>query len=267
VLPGDSTNNGRRPRLADLVPRGPQSWLVLPFVAAMLVFLPDRRGRVVDEAVTAAQVARSVVGLAATVWLIYAYQADSGSVLRERVDEVRLGAVILVFAVPLVLVAFVLAAGPRLRGRYARRCAGPLLALALFVVSHILAWYAIPSWGLSLPDGNLLWALVMLPVSIVAFVVLGLFSLTAAAIAVTNSFRTADVHEVLPPLVSPVLVWAISAIQLFDASPVEAPAAVRMLFLIGPPLSVTALSYWELHRLRTHHGLTVRQALNRPGRG
>ncbi|MFF3125684.1 hypothetical protein ACFVRD_25900 [Streptomyces sp. NPDC057908] len=36
--------------------------------------------------------------------------------------------------------------------------------------------------------------------------------------------------------------------------------------LVGPPLSVTLLSLWELRRLRTHFGLTVRGALRQDDR-
>lgn len=36
-----------------------------------------------------------------------------------------------------------------------------------------------------------------------------------------------------------------------------------VVLVVGGPLSVTALSAWELRRLRTHHNITIRQALNR----
>ncbi|MGW3657469.1 hypothetical protein ACWD6R_18015 [Streptomyces sp. NPDC005151] len=61
-------------------------------------------------------------------------------------------------------------------------------------------------------------------------------------------------------------VWAMFVFQLFDSAPVAAPVRVRGLFLVGPPLSVTLLSLWELRRLRTHFGLTVRGALRQDDR-
>ncbi|MEV7236835.1 hypothetical protein AB0N06_23560 [Streptomyces sp. NPDC051020] len=41
---------------------------------------------------------------------------------------------------------------------------------------------------------------------------------------------------------------------------------MRGLFLVGPPLSVTLLPLWELRRLRTHFGLTVRGVLRQDAR-
>ncbi|MEU3430582.1 hypothetical protein [Streptomyces gardneri] len=43
----------------------------------------------------------------------------------------------------------------------------------------------------------------------------------------------------------------------------QAPPGVRRLFILGAPVTVTALSWWELSRLRRHHGLTLRTALRR----
>nr|WP_268980565.1 hypothetical protein [Streptomyces polyasparticus] len=34
-------------------------------------------------------------------------------------------------------------------------------------------------------------------------------------------------------------------------------------FLVGAPVSVTALSVWEVRRLRTHHAVTLQRTLNR----
>lgn len=89
------------------------------------------------------------------------------------------------------------------------------------------------------------------------------FALASAVLCVHHAFRAADVHEVLPPLLSPVLVWSLFVVQLFDDAPVDAPLAVRVLFLVAPPLSVTALSVWELRRLRMSYGITLRRALGR----
>ncbi|MGW6204575.1 hypothetical protein ACWF9B_13140 [Streptomyces sp. NPDC055089] len=41
------------------------------------------------------------------------------------------------------------------------------------------------------------------------------------------------------------------------------PLGVRLVFLLGAPLTVTAAAMWELRRLRTRHGITLRAALLR----
>ncbi|MGX2994220.1 hypothetical protein JNUCC64_07940 [Streptomyces sp. JNUCC 64] len=50
---------------------------------------------------------------------------------------------------------------------------------------------------------------------------------------------------------------------LTDAPDVAAPPLVLYSFLLGGPLSVTALSVWEVRRLSRRHGVTPRSALGR----
>ncbi|MFD3876081.1 hypothetical protein [Streptomyces sp. NPDC058623] len=67
----------------------------------------------------------------------------------------------------------------------------------------------------------------------------------------------------LPALISPLLVWSLLAFQLFIGPDVAAPPLVLYTFMLGGPLSVTALSLWEVRRLRLRHGITLRNALGR----
>ncbi|WUH99693.1 hypothetical protein OHR68_40455 [Spirillospora sp. NBC_00431] len=76
-------------------------------------------------------------------------------------------------------------------------------------------------------------------------------------------FRTADVHEVLPPIIATALVWELAIVDLFSNAYDGAPFLVRVAVILGGPLSVTAVSFWELRRLKTRHNLTLRQALGR----
>ncbi len=76
-------------------------------------------------------------------------------------------------------------------------------------------------------------------------------------------FRTADIHEVLPPILAGVLVWEMALLDVTTGAYDQAPPGVRRLFILGAPCTVTALSWWELSRLRRHHGLTLRTALRR----
>ncbi|MFB7611154.1 hypothetical protein [Streptomyces gardneri] len=67
-------------------------------------------------------------------------------------------------------------------------------------------------------------------------------------------FRTADIHEVLPPILACVLVWEMALPYVTTGAYDQAPPGVRRLFILGVPVTVTALSWWELSRLRRHHG-------------
>lgn len=82
-------------------------------------------------------------------------------------------------------------------------------------------------------------------------------------VCVFTCLRASDVHQLLPALLSPLLVWSLFALQFFNGPDVAAPAEVLCTFMLGGPLLVTALSVWEVRRLRSRHGITLRGALGR----
>ncbi|MGW7319560.1 hypothetical protein [Streptomyces sp. NPDC054854] len=57
--------------------------------------------------------------------------------------------------------------------------------------------------------------------------------------------------------------WALFAFQLFTCPDVAAPPEVLCTCLLGGPLTVTALSVWEVRRPRILHGITLRTTLGR----
>ncbi|MEU9146014.1 hypothetical protein [Streptomyces sp. NPDC048349] len=73
-----------------------------------------------------------------------------------------------------------------------------------------------------------------------------------------RSFNTAGVHPALPALLTGVLVWESAALGLAMAGLPPGPPLVQICALVGGPVSVTALSWWEIHRLRTRHGVVLR---------
>lgn len=75
--------------------------------------------------------------------------------------------------------------------------------------------------------------------------------------------RVGDVHELLPPLLCPLLVRSLFGLAMLDDPEVAAPPLVLHTFLLGGPLSVTALSVWEIRRLRRLYGVTLRSASGR----
>ncbi|HZG05222.1 MAG TPA: hypothetical protein VE546_16910 [Streptomyces sp.] len=89
------------------------------------------------------------------------------------------------------------------------------------------------------------------------------FLLYGAALAVVHVFRAADIHETVPPLLVMCLTWETALLDLGDGAYAEAPPGLRVLFLLGAPLSVTAIALYELRRLCRHYGLTIRAALDR----
>lgn len=89
------------------------------------------------------------------------------------------------------------------------------------------------------------------------------FALYGIMLCLMHVFRTADIHEVLPPILASMLVWVMAALDVINNENAEVPVLARILFLLGAPVTVTVLSYWELYRLRKYHNLTVRRALGR----
>ncbi|WP_345034491.1 hypothetical protein [Streptomyces sannanensis] len=231
------------------------------------MFRPTRSDRVVDPRIEAAHTARTVIGLVATLWLIFSYplRQSAGDIAEDKFTEVLSSVGVLLVVGPIALTVFVLAARPPVRAVYRGRLSSPLTAMGILFGSLLVLWLLMTEAMMMLPQTGL-FQIVLIP-AVLASILFGLpFVLTAAVLCVHHVFRTADVHEVLPPLISPVLVWAMFVFQLFDSAPVAAPVWVRGLFLVGPPLSVTLLSLWELRRLRTEYGLTVRSALWRDDR-
>ncbi|MFK0047815.1 hypothetical protein ACIQU4_27770 [Streptomyces sp. NPDC090741] len=238
----------------------------LPFALALRVYRPGRPGRVSDSAIEAAQILRTSIGLAATFWLVYRYplQESASAFALDRFSDAFIAAGVLAVAGPVALIAFVLAARSPRRRLFARRLGTPLGGFAALFGSGLVVYTLLREDAGMRLTGHL--GLLRFP-GLIALLVLVLFTtafgLASVVLSVHYVFRVGDVHEVLPPLLSPLLAWATCAFQACEDSPVAAPASVRLLFLIGPPLSVSALSVWELGRLRRLYGVTVRGALGR----
>ncbi len=238
--------------------------LALPFALAARAFTPSRPDRVTDGATETVQVLRTAVGVAATAWLLYAYplRESATDFAKDQAAQTFIGAGVLLIAAPVALGIFVAASRPPARSLYMRRLAGPAKGLLALFTSVLVLWGLLQdSAGARLAQQLGMWQIVFLPLALGAVLFAVPYGLTVVVLCVHYVFRAADVHEVLPALLSPVLVWALFAFQVADPSPVDAPAVVRMLFLFGPPVSVTALSLWELRRLRRRFGITVRRAL------
>ncbi|GAA4360853.1 hypothetical protein GCM10023088_00400 [Actinomadura verrucosospora] len=238
-----------------------------PFAVGSAVFTPSRPERVHDPAVKKVQIWRTVVGLVAVTWMLFSYglAKDPNGVLDDRFAQIRTTLITLAVTFPIAVTVFIAAARPPNRRLYLRRAAKPagaLLTLAITLAAPRLAtglgyvtedtdWTASP------------WRLVLL-FAIGAFslwyIPFGLYGIVQSLVHV---FRTADLHDTVPPLLATLLVWEVAVFDVFQGAYGGVPFVVRLGFILGAPLSVTAVAMWELHRLRTRHGLTVRGALGR----
>ncbi|NLU70454.1 hypothetical protein HCC30_24825 [Streptomyces sp. HNM0574] len=79
----------------------------------------------------------------------------------------------------------------------------------------------------------------------------GLFFLCfASGPALRRAFNLSAVHAALPALVTSVLVWALALLGLLTGGLPPGPTPLALTALLGGPLSVTAVSCWEIRRLR-----------------
>ncbi|WP_405760591.1 hypothetical protein [Streptomyces sp. NBC_00045] len=171
---------------------------------------------------------------------------------------------------------------------YARRLGSPLLALGAPVLGVGVIWLmtaALSGDIISTSDvgphditfglfgsvlGTMFTGLLIILLFVAAALVCAavlvaavLFTLAALVVGLNSTFRTGDVHELLPALLSPLLVWSLFGFQLFDGPDVAAPPEVLYTFMLGGPLSITVLSLWELRQLRTRYSITLGSLLGR----
>lgn len=251
----------REPSRARKILRG----LYNPLYAAHRTFRPARPGIVGDRLVRRLQWWRTGLGLAAWVGLMVTYNAvtsaaDVHGVASERLDQSWTSVLTLVCTFPVVVGAFVAAARDGMRRVYLRRALRPLGSVVAMMLSMGTAALAMA------PELQGLRDFVGLPGKIVMVVVClwaVCFALYGIGLSLVHVFRTADIHEVLPPFLAGILVWEMALLDVITGSYDQVPPGARAAFILGAPVTVTALSCWELYRLRRHHGLTLRTALRR----
>ncbi|MFJ2291689.1 hypothetical protein ACIOG7_08240 [Streptomyces sp. NPDC087894] len=238
-----------------------------PIAVGRAVFTPSRPDRVHDPAVKKTQVVRTVLGMGAIVWMLLSYglASDADAVMDDRFGQIRTTLITLAVTFPVAVAVFIAAARPPHRGLFLRRAAKPAGALlALFVT--LAAPRLITGLGYVTEDTD--WTAspgrVLLLFALGAWLLwLAPFALYGIAQSLVHVFRTADLHETVPPLLATLLVWEVALFDLFQGAYGSVPFAVRLALTLGGPLSVTALALWELRRLRTRHGITLRGALLR----
>ncbi|GKQ37725.1 hypothetical protein [Streptomyces sp. A012304] len=259
-------------------PPAPFRSMANPHTVATRLAVPSREDRIDDPVVRGLQWARTAVGLVATVWLVMAYPVTQGreEFVMGKIEDLLYACVIMFTTAFLAVTAFICAARSPLKGLYARRLPGPLYTIGAILLSFGACWFMLACMKgdvVSMADFaghgffvNLLVVLLFLAGGLACLigVIVGIpFTLLLIVYGVNSSFRVGDIHELLPPLLSPLLVWSLFGLNLLDDPEVAAPPIVLYTFLLGGPVSVTALSVWEIWRLRRRYGMSLRGALGR----
>ncbi|MFF2651298.1 hypothetical protein [Streptomyces sp. NPDC058045] len=231
------------------------------------MFKPSRPGLVQDPAVRKMQILRTVLGLFAVVWIMFTYQvvADTDALVNDRTDQFELSMNVMAGTFPVVVGIFIAASRPPNRRLYLKRALKPFGSLlALFgTVVGVLLLAASPLVDGKAPTEPSPRAYAVLALLLFLCLWVLPFLLYGFAMSLLYVFRTADVHEVLSPILVIILAWEVGLVDLFSDDYDHVSLAVRAALVLGGPVSVTAVSLWELRRLRTRHGLTLRGALLR----
>ena len=265
---------GPRPtRRVPVTSRGGCLRFVSPFwlVAAILrsahrvatrLFVQEGDGRIVDRTVDRVQLARTVLGAAATVAIVFVYNAKPdrwSDAAYGGAAQMLVAPVLLLVAGPLVILGFIYYAPSHLRPHLRSRLAAPLKAVGWYVLT--LAVLGGGLWGISVSvtQDRSNWLNYVLAVVAMVLLFWGIpFFVLASLYAARSAFNTAQVHPMLPPVITMALVWVFAVFNAIGDGLPDGPPAVQYCSMLGGPLSVTAVALWELHRMKNRFGVTLR---------
>ncbi|MFF8287223.1 hypothetical protein ACF06W_31530 [Streptomyces albus] len=222
--------------------------IVRPTEAARRVFHPPWIPEPVDPLVERLKQVRVLAGLV-TALGVYTVVAGGFS-LREALENVVTASLVLLVITPLTVGGLLLAwrqHGPV--GPLRTPLLKSLELLLRFAGTALLAFTLV---AVSASSG--MFVLVLGPVAL--WVVA--FSCCAAVRLSANFFGTAAVHRGLPPLLAPVTAWLTAVPDLVTGDLRGLGLTPGVVFVLGAPVTVTALGLLELHRLRRHHGIRLR---------
>ncbi|SOR81025.1 MULTISPECIES: hypothetical protein [Streptomyces] len=237
-----------------------------PIHTARRVFKPSRPDLVEDPFIARMQKIRTLVGLGAVVWVSVSYKIARSveDVADDRFQQSWISVLVLSVTLPVVVGVLTALTAPSARRDLLRRAAksfGAILAL-------VAAVFVFPATMLTgFLDGKFATNPVMSVVTwvVIVFILVWVtpFIFWGIGLALLHVFRTADIHQTMPPLLAMTLVWEMALIDVLTGAYAGVPGPVRAVFMLGAPLSVTAVGLWELRRLRVHYGITVRGVLVR----
>lgn len=230
---------------------------------ATRLFAQESEGRIVDRAVDRVQLARTVLSAAATIALILAYNVD-----RNRWEDAAWSGVanlvvapfMLIIAAPLVILGFIYYAPPHLRPHLRSRLRAPLKAVGWYVLTLVVIRGTLVLTALTVDDrdGKSRWEYVLAVASLIVIVWGFPFFFMASLYSARSAFNSSQVHPMLPPVLTLALVWVFAVFNLIGDGMPQGPPIVQFCSTLGGPLPVTAVSLWELRRMRTRFGVTLR---------
>lgn len=229
---------------------------------ATRLFVQEGDGRIIDRTVDRVQVARTVLGAAATLALILVYGVEADrweNAAADGIGNLIIAPVLLICAGPLVILGFIHYAPAQVRPLLRSRLRAPLKAVGWYLLTVLVIGGVMYGTAQLAIDERKDWVAVVVALVATAVILWGFpFFFLASLYSARSAFNTAHVHPMLPPVVTAVLVWVLAAFNLAYSGMPEGPPAVQFCSLLGGPVSVTAVSLWEMRRMRTRFGVAVR---------
>ncbi|MFF2773988.1 hypothetical protein ACFVU3_03695 [Streptomyces sp. NPDC058052] len=240
----------------------PVVWYPLARVAARQAhrrFPVQAYPRVVDPFMKRVQDARAWTALAASFLILVVYGADQDLADLQAQYFLRVTTtpwLVLLTAPLIVLVVF----------RLAPPSARPFMRSSLAATGRAALWY----FGAFTAVPLLFAGMVVLgelyeplrPLFTIGLLVPAVWTLLYVVFAsltlVPSVFGLSRVHAALPALVTGVLVWELAAVSLAFSGMPPGPLPVQLGAVVGGPVSVTAIAWWELTRLRDRYGVRLR---------
>ncbi|MEV5203017.1 hypothetical protein [Streptomyces sp. NPDC053720] len=228
---------------------------------AHLRFPPHAHRHIVDPQVMRVQQVRAWAALVTSflILLVYGTASDFAEVQEQYALRLAFTPWLLLLTAPLViLVLFRItpeAARPGMRARlrpalrsalmyFGALTSVPLLAMVMVVVGQSLESYWFTPFITLALTAPVLWML--------------FFVLFASRTLIRTVFGTSEVHAALPALLTGVLVWELAVVNLVMSGMPPGPPLIQLCAVIGGPASVSAVAWWEIDRLRTMYGVTLR---------
>ncbi|KUL43507.1 hypothetical protein [Streptomyces regalis] len=236
---------------------------------ATRLFVQEGDGRIEDRTVDRVQVARTVLGAVATLALLLVYGVEKDrweDAATNGIGNAIIAPVLLICAGPLVMLGFILYVPPHLRPQLRSRLRAPLKAVGWYLLTVVALGGIIYGASLAAQNDMRGWQGVLVGLVALVAIVWGLpFFFLASLYSARSAFNSAHVHPMLPPVVTVALVWVLAVFNLIDSGMPQGPPVVQFCSLLGGPLSVTAVSLWEMRRMRTRFGVTVCGTATAPG--
>jgi hypothetical protein len=218
-----------------------------PQRVAEAVFHPAWIPEAVDPGVERLKRVRVIAGAVAAVG-VYTF-VEGGFAFTEMLQNMLTASAVLLFITPLTVGAMLFVWRRTGTVRQLRVPLGNSFKLLLAFVGSIVL--TVMMWWLAAGAGWFALVLGLVAIWLTWFVGSGAVKVSG------NFFGTAAVHRCLPPLLATVTTWLMAIPDLATGDLHGLSLGMGFVFILGAPVTVTAIAALEMYRLRRRHGIRL----------